>query len=90
MRASCVPAGQRGQQSLSAHVRYLKRDGVSGAGETAHMFTRETDLADKRGFAGLSMLPASRAALAGFASIESIPRRAPIVVGTRRLWPALR
>src|SRR5215467_13771456 len=42
-----------GQQSatLSAHVRYLKRDGVTRTGETARMFTRETDLADERAFA---------------------------------------
>jgi hypothetical protein len=32
--------------NLSAHVRYLKRDGVTRTGETARMFTRETDLAD--------------------------------------------
>jgi hypothetical protein len=32
--------------NLSAHVRYLKRDGVTGAGDAARMFTRETDLAD--------------------------------------------
>jgi hypothetical protein len=37
----------RGPRSatLSAHVRYLKRDGVTRTGETARMFTRETDLA---------------------------------------------
>ena len=37
--------------TLSAHVRYLKRDGVTRTGETARMFTRETDLADERAFA---------------------------------------
>ena len=36
--------------TLSAHVRYLKRDGVTRTGETARMFTRETDLADERAF----------------------------------------
>ena len=43
----------RGPRSatLSAHVRYLKRDGVTRTGETARMFTRETDLADERAFA---------------------------------------
>ena len=42
----------RGPRSatLSAHVRYLKRDGVTRTGETARMFTRETDLADERAF----------------------------------------
>src|SRR5215467_2195345 len=51
-RASCVTAG-RGPRAatLSAHVRYLKRDGVTRTGETARMFTRETDLADERAFA---------------------------------------
>src|ERR1700746_2899635 len=37
--------------TLSAHVRYLKRDGVTRTGEAARMFTRETDLADERAFA---------------------------------------
>jgi type IV secretory pathway VirD2 relaxase len=37
--------------TLSAHVRYLKREGVTRTGETARMFTRETDLADERAFA---------------------------------------
>jgi hypothetical protein len=43
----------RGPQSaaLSAHVCYLKRDGVTRTGETARMFTRETGLADERAFA---------------------------------------
>jgi hypothetical protein len=66
-RASCVPAG-RGQQGPQR-----KRDGVTRTGETAHMFAREIALADERAFAELSMLPASTAALAGFASIEWIP-----------------
>ena len=37
------------------------------------MFAREIDLADERAFAELSMVPASSAASADFASIESIP-----------------
>jgi hypothetical protein len=43
----------RGPRSatLSAHIRYLKRDGVTRTGEKARMFTRETDLADERAFA---------------------------------------
>jgi hypothetical protein len=43
----------RGPRSaaLSAHVRYLKRDGVTRTGETALMCARETDLTDERAFA---------------------------------------
>jgi type IV secretory pathway VirD2 relaxase len=38
-------------ESLSAHVRYLERDGVTRTGEAARMFSREIDLADERAFA---------------------------------------
>src|SRR5271166_1028925 len=36
---------------LSAHVAYLKREGVTRDGERAHMFDAETDHADDAGFA---------------------------------------
>jgi hypothetical protein len=52
-RASCVTAGPR-SATLSAHVRYLKRNGVTRTGEAARMFTRETDLADERAFASVA------------------------------------
>jgi type IV secretory pathway VirD2 relaxase len=37
--------------TLSAHVRYLKRDGVARNSDAARMFIRETDLADESAFA---------------------------------------
>ncbi|GAA0733336.1 MULTISPECIES: DUF3363 domain-containing protein [Sphingomonas] len=47
-----LPVVQRGRMApLSAHLAYLKREGVTREGSPAHMFGADTDRADDRAFA---------------------------------------
>ena len=52
MAVKVLPVTQKGRMApLSAHLAYLKREGVTRDGSPAHMFGADTDRADDRAFA---------------------------------------
>jgi type IV secretory pathway VirD2 relaxase len=51
VKAHIVRHQGRKSPPLTAHIAYLKRDGVDRGGERAHLFDSEADLADGRDFA---------------------------------------